>query len=133
MSRLDPGRGVYGISVAAELVGMGAQTLRLYETRGLLEPERTSGGTRRYSPDDLDRVRRIGQLLTGGLNLAGIAMVLDLEEQNTYLRTIHQEHPMSTDPGPKSVDPDLLEHLIPEADRLEQATPADPADQDQAP
>ncbi len=133
MSGPEPGRGVYGISVAAELVGMGAQTLRLYETRGLLEPERTPGGTRRYSPDDLDRVRRIGDLLTGGLNLAGIAMVLDLEEQNTHLRATHQEHPMSTDPGPKSLDLDLLEHLIPEADRLEQATPADPADQDQAP
>lgn len=65
---------------------MGAQTLRLYETRGLLEPERTAGGTRRYSPDDLDRVRRIGQLLSDGLNLAGISMVLDLEEQNTRLR-----------------------------------------------
>ena len=93
MSRPDPGRGVYGISVAAELVGMGAQTLRLYETRGLLEPERTPGGTRRYSPADLDRVRRIGHLLTAGLNLAGIAMVLDLEEQNTHLRTINQETP----------------------------------------
>lgn len=88
MSRPHPGRGVYGISVAAELVGMGTQTLRLYETRGLLEPERTPGGTRRYSPDDLDRLRRIGELITAGLNLAGIAMVLDLEEQNTQLRTI---------------------------------------------
>ena len=93
VNRPDPGRGVYGISVAAELVGMGAQTLRLYETRGLLEPERTPGGTRRYSPEDLDRVRRIGHLLTAGLNLAGIAMVLDLEEQNTHLRTINQETP----------------------------------------
>ena len=133
MSGPEPGRGVYGISVAAELVGMGAQTLRLYETRGLLEPERTPGGTRRYSPDDLDRARRIGQLLTGGLNLAGVAMVLDLEEQNTHLRTLNQEHPMNTDPGPKSADPDVLERLVPEADRLEQATPVDPADEDQAP
>ncbi len=86
MSAPDPGRGVYGISVAADLVGMGAQTLRLYETRGLLEPDRTPGGTRRYSADDLDRLRRIGELLTAGLNLAGIAMVLDLEEENTHLR-----------------------------------------------
>ena len=79
-------RGVYAISVAAELVGMGVQNLRLYETRGLLEPARTDGGTRRYSPDDLDRLRRIGDLLEAGLNLAGIAMVLDLEATNRRLR-----------------------------------------------
>ena len=92
VTRPDPARGVYGISVAAELAGMGTQTLRLYETRGLLEPDRTPGGTRRYSPEDLDRLRRIGQLLTAGLNLAGIAMVLDLEEQNTHLRTTNPEN-----------------------------------------
>jgi MerR family transcriptional regulator, heat shock protein HspR len=80
------GRGVYGISVAAELVGMGAQTLRLYETRGLLEPARTDGGTRRYSEEDLDRLRRIGELLHDGLNIAGIALVLELEAENTRLR-----------------------------------------------
>jgi DNA-binding transcriptional MerR regulator len=77
---------VYGISVAAELVGMGTQALRLYEARGLLEPHRTSGGTRRYSADDLDRLRRIGELLDGGLNLAGIAMVLQLETANADLQ-----------------------------------------------
>ena len=80
-----PDHGVYGISVAAELVGMGVQTLRLYEARGLLQPARTDGGTRRYSADDLDRLRRIGDLLDAGLNLAGIGMVLDLQEQNTLL------------------------------------------------
>lgn len=84
--RPDADRGVYGIAVAAELVGMGVQNLRLYEARGLLEPARTEGGTRRYSSDDLDRLRRIGNLLGEGLNLAGIAMVLDLEAQNTHLR-----------------------------------------------
>lgn len=84
---LDPARGVFGISVAAELVGMGAQNLRLYERRGLLEPDRTDGGTRRYSPEDLDRLRRIGELIGAGLNLAGIALVLDLEADNNRLRT----------------------------------------------
>jgi MerR family transcriptional regulator, heat shock protein HspR len=79
-------RGVYGISVAAELVGMGVQTLRLYESRGLLEPTRTDGGTRRYSERDLDRLRRIGELLRDGLNIAGIARVLELEAENTRLR-----------------------------------------------
>jgi MerR family transcriptional regulator, heat shock protein HspR len=83
---VDPSRGVYGISVAAELAGMGVQTLRLFEARGLLQPDRTDGGTRRYSPDDLDRIHRIGQLLDAGLNLAGISMVLDLEAQNQQLR-----------------------------------------------
>jgi DNA-binding transcriptional MerR regulator len=82
----EPARGVYGISVAAELVGMGVQTLRLYEARGLLTPERTAGGTRRYSADDLDRLRRISGLLNAGLNLAGIAMVITLQDENRDLR-----------------------------------------------
>jgi MerR family transcriptional regulator, heat shock protein HspR len=82
----DSGRGLYGISVAAELVGTGVQNLRLYETRGLLEPARTGGGTRRYSADDLVRLRRISDLLAAGLNLAGIAMVLRLEDENDQLR-----------------------------------------------
>jgi MerR family transcriptional regulator/heat shock protein HspR len=89
-SRPDPQHGVYGISVAAELVGMGVQNLRAYEARGLLEPERTDGGTRRYSADDLERLRRIGDLLDAGLNLAGIRMVLDLETQNSELRAQQQ-------------------------------------------
>jgi len=82
----DPGRGVYGISVAAELVGVDAQSLRLYERRGLLEPARTAGGTRRYSSDDIDRLRRITELLAAGLNLTGIGHVLNLEADNTALR-----------------------------------------------
>jgi MerR family transcriptional regulator, heat shock protein HspR len=82
----DVTRGVYGISVAAELVGMGVQNLRLYEARGLVEPGRTDGGTRRYSANDLDRLRRIGELLDAGLNLAGIAKVLELEGENAQLR-----------------------------------------------
>ena len=84
-------RGVYGISVAAELVGMGVQNLRPYEARGLLQPERTEGGTRRYSANDLDRLRRIAQLLDAGINLAGIGMVLDLEARNTQLRADHPD------------------------------------------
>jgi DNA-binding transcriptional MerR regulator len=62
------------------------QNLRLYEARGLLEPERTDGGTRRYSANDLVRLRRIGDLLEAGLNLAGIGMVLHLETENAQLR-----------------------------------------------
>jgi len=65
---------------------MAPQTLRLYEQRGLLVPERTGGGTRRYSQDDLDQLDRIGQLLDEGLNLAGVAAVLELEQANARLR-----------------------------------------------
>jgi DNA-binding transcriptional MerR regulator len=82
----DPGRGIYGISVAAELVGTGPQNLRAYERHGLLDPARTEGGTRRYSSTDLDRLRHIGELLAAGLNLAGVAAVLDLEAANDALR-----------------------------------------------
>src|ERR1700694_1027989 len=71
------GRPVYGISVTSELSGLGPQTLRLYERRGLLSPARTDGGTRRYSDDDLDRLRRISELLDGGDDLAGIRQILD--------------------------------------------------------
>ncbi|HET9655577.1 MAG TPA: MerR family transcriptional regulator [Kineosporiaceae bacterium] len=83
---IDPDRGVYAISVAAELVGMDPQSLRLYERRGLLEPGRTAGGTRRYSTQDLRRLERIGQLLAEGVNLAGIALVLRLEADVAQLR-----------------------------------------------
>jgi MerR family transcriptional regulator/heat shock protein HspR len=82
----DPTRGVYGISVASDLLGIGAQSLRAYEREGLLAPARTDGGTRRYSDDDLHRVRRISELLDAGLNLAGIALVLDLQDDNTVLQ-----------------------------------------------
>ena len=87
-ARPAPGaaQGVYSISVAAYLVGMSPQALRLYEDRGLLEPDRTAGGTRRYSQDDVDRLYRIGQLLTEGLNIAGVAAVLRLERDNARLR-----------------------------------------------
>jgi len=82
----DANRGVYAISVAAELVGMGSQTLRLYERRGLLEPQRSIGGTRRYSSHDLERLRRIARLVSSGVNLTGVAMVLDLQDANERLQ-----------------------------------------------
>lgn len=79
-------RAVYGISVAAELTGVHPQTLRDYEAKGLLVPERTSGGTRRFSQNDLRRVHRIAVLLASGVNLAGARQVLDLEDQAERLR-----------------------------------------------
>jgi DNA-binding transcriptional MerR regulator len=77
----DPARGLFAISVAAELSGTSVQNLRAYERRGLLAPERTPGGTRRYSQDDVDRLSRIRVLLEAGLNLAGIEQVLELEAE----------------------------------------------------
>jgi MerR family transcriptional regulator, heat shock protein HspR len=79
---------LYAISVAAELSGTAVQNLRVYESRGLVEPHRTEGGTRRYSDDDIDRIRRVVALLEAGLNLAGIALVLELQDDNERLRRI---------------------------------------------
>lgn len=79
-------RGVYGISVAAELTGVNPQNLRAYEAAGLLRPARTEGGTRRYSDHDVARIGRIASLLGEGLNLAGIGRVLDLEDETQRLR-----------------------------------------------
>ena len=72
---------VYVISVAAEIAGVHPQTLRIYERRGLLSPARTSGGNRRYSNADIQRLRRIAELAEGGMNLEGIRQVLALEAQ----------------------------------------------------
>jgi MerR family transcriptional regulator/heat shock protein HspR len=78
----------YTISVAAELVGMHPQTLRIYESKGLVRPGRTPGGTRLYSEDDLDRLRAIQRLTTElGLNLAGVQRVLVLENEIEKLRS----------------------------------------------
>lgn len=80
-----PDHGVYGISVAAELSGVAVQSLRLYERYGLITPWRSDGGTRRYSADDLARLRRISALVDAGVNLAGIARILNLEDDNASL------------------------------------------------
>ena len=83
MSRQD---GVYAISVVAEMVAMPAQNLRVYERHGLVDPDRTEGGTRRYSRDDVDRLHRIRELLGEGLNLAGVGRVLALEKEVARLQ-----------------------------------------------
>jgi MerR family transcriptional regulator/heat shock protein HspR len=79
-------RGVFAISVAAEMVSMQIQNLRVYERRGLVDPDRSAGGSRLYSQDDIERLHRIRDLLADGLNLAGIAQVLALEEEVAHLR-----------------------------------------------
>ena len=74
-------RAVYVISVAAELAGVHPQTLRIYERKGLVDPARTGGGSRRYSDADIALLQRIQQLTNDGLNLAGVKRVLDLEQR----------------------------------------------------
>ena len=74
-------RAVYVISGAAELAGVHPQTLRIYERKGLVDPARTGGGSRRYSEDDIERLRRIQDLTNDGLNLAGVKKVIELEDE----------------------------------------------------
>jgi len=79
-------RAVYVISVAAELAGVHPQTLRIYERKGLLDPARTGGGSRRYSELDIEQLQRIQELTAGGLNLEGVRRVLELEAEVSALR-----------------------------------------------
>ncbi len=81
----DRKRAVYVISVAAELAGVHPQTLRIYERKGLLEPARTGGGSRRYSERDIDRLLRIQRLTAAGVNLEGVKRIMELEDQNERL------------------------------------------------
>ena len=86
MRQDDNDRPLFMISVAAELAGMHPQTLRLYERRGLVLPQRTAGKTRRYSQHDVERLHRIQELTDLGLNLAGVERVLAMEEQLETMR-----------------------------------------------
>jgi len=78
---VDEERGVFMISVAAELAHMHPQTLRMYEARGLIEPQRSAKNTRLYSQQDVERLRHIQRLTSGGLNLAGVEIVLEMEAE----------------------------------------------------
>lgn len=87
--RPDPStedRAIYIISVAAELAGVHPQTLRVYERKGLVQPSRTSGNTRRYSDRDIDRLRRIQDLTNQGINLAGVERIMELENEIERMR-----------------------------------------------
>ena len=79
-------RAMFAISVAADRADMQIQNLRVYERRGLVDPDRTAKGTRLYSPADIERLNRIRELLADGLNLAGIGRVLELEDQVVQLQ-----------------------------------------------
>ena len=87
----DPLKAVFVISVAADLAGVHPQTLRIYERKGLVDPGRTTGGSRRYSEVDIERVRRIQDLTAGGLNLEGVRRVIELEDEVRRLRAELEE------------------------------------------
>jgi MerR family transcriptional regulator/heat shock protein HspR len=83
----DTDRGVFAISIAAELSGLHPQTLRVYEREGLIEPSRSSGGTRLYSGQDVARLREIAELTGAGINIAGVKRILELQAELVALRT----------------------------------------------
>ena len=93
-------RAVYIISVAAELAGVHPQTLRIYEQRGLVRPHRTRGNSRRYSEEDIDRLRRVQALTQGGVNLAGVKRIIELEEEVERLRDLMRELSRQLDERP---------------------------------
>ncbi len=121
--RRDVNRAVYVISVAAELTGMHPQTLRIYERKGLLDPSRTSGGSRRFSESDLARLRHIQELTATGLNLEGVRRVLELEAEVRQLEAELNEvkaqaaggrggHPPPVPPRPGAGAP--IPHPVPQ-------------------
>jgi len=93
MTDRDSRTPLYGIAVAAQLVGLPEATLRSLEAQGLLTPARSTGGTRRYSDDDIDRLRRVTDLRAEGVNVAGIRLVLDLQDENAGLREAAEDLP----------------------------------------
>ncbi len=90
----DRDRPLYMISVAAELAGVHPQTLRIYEQKGLVSPQRTSGNTRMYSQADIDRLQLINELTSEGINLAGVIRILDLkgrlDERDDEIDSLHK-------------------------------------------
>ncbi|MGN6125659.1 MAG: MerR family transcriptional regulator [Humibacter sp.] len=86
MNETPANRPVYSMGVASDLLGLPSATLRLYERKGLVTPARTDGNTRRYSDDDIQRMRRIADLQDDGVNLTGIGKVIDLQDENAALR-----------------------------------------------
>src|SRR3990170_9165961 len=84
--RSDRDQAMYVISIAAELAGVHPQTLRVYERKGLVQPHRTEGNTRRYSEEDIVRLRKIQQLTQEGINLAGVMKIMELEVELQTMR-----------------------------------------------
>jgi MerR family transcriptional regulator, heat shock protein HspR len=114
----EPGRGLFSISVAAELTGLHPQTLRLYDQEGLVSPGRSAGGTRRYSTDDIDRLHQVMALTSDGINLAGVRRILELQEETRLLQA--EVDRLTT--GPPPAGPQGQGHLAVRPER--QDTPA---------
>ncbi len=106
-------RAVYVISVAAELAGAHPQTLRIYERKGLLEPARTVGGSRRYSEEDIERLRRIQVLTNSGLNLEGVRRVIELEAEVETLRLELEEARMQAKEAIEAIHRSYRRELVP--------------------
>lgn len=107
------GRAVYVISVAAEIAGVHPQTLRIYERKGLVDPARTSGGSRRYSEADLDILRRISELTDEGLNLVGVKKVIELEAEIDRLEADLAEAKRSVGEAVESTHRQYRRDLVP--------------------
>src|SRR5713226_2579242 len=101
VERESSSRPVYVISVAAELAGVHPQTLRIYERKGLVDPARTGGGSRRYSERDIERLRRIQDLTNAGLNLEGVRRVIELEDE---VRRLYEELRTAREEAAKAVE-----------------------------
>jgi MerR family transcriptional regulator, heat shock protein HspR len=106
-------RAVYVISVAAELAGLHPQTLRIYERKGLVDPARTGGGSRRYSDDDIAQLRRIQELTAEGLNLAGVQRVLELEAKVARLERDLAAAREATDAAVQQIHRQYRRDLVP--------------------
>ena len=129
MNDVESAQAVYSIAVASELSGVDPQMLRIYEQRGLVSPFRTSGGTRRYSRDDIDRIADITALLSEGLNLAGIGHVLTLRDKTDLLTAELSELQAADEPDRRELQRLRQEnhHLRAELGRRDQAGQTDPA------
>lgn len=88
--RQNDSEALYVISIAAELAGVHPQTLRVYERKGLVQPHRTEGNTRRYSEDDITRLRKIQELTQEGINLAGVMRIMDQEREMQTIRAAYE-------------------------------------------
>lgn len=109
-------KAVYVISVAAELSGMHPQTLRIYERKGLLQPARTSGGSRRYSDADIALLQRISELTSEGMNLVGVKRVLELEYRVATLEaelTKHRSKSKTVDEAVRQAERNRRRDLVP--------------------
>lgn len=100
MTTRDSSTPLYAMAVAAQLVSLPEATIRLFERKGLLTPQRSDGGTRRFSDDDIARLRRAAALRDDGVNIAGIARLLDLQDENAGLRDALDAHSRADDATP---------------------------------